>query len=73
MPRLYRGRRWTAEILSDGVSHGAFRYHDTDAMAAVIVGQVIGAVMQDQFEPGAVSVSRVVAAGTESILAALRA
>ena len=72
--RLFaRWRRWTAEILRDGVAQGAFRYHDTEAMAAVIVGQVIGAVLQDQFEPDSLSVGRVVAAGTESVLAALRA
>lgn len=67
-----RWRRWTAEILRDGVDRGTFRYHDTDAMAGVIVGQVIGAVLQHLFAPDAVSVGRVVAAGTESVLAGLR-
>lgn len=70
---LARWRQQAAEILRDGVARGALRYHDTEAMAAVIVGQIVGAVMQDQFEPDALSVGRVVAASTEALLAALRA
>lgn len=67
-----RWRRWTAKILRDGVAVGAFHDHDTEAVAAVIVGQVIGAVFQNLLQPDAIEVDRVVTAGAASIIAILQ-
>jgi len=67
-----RWRRWTAEILHDGMTRGVFCDHDVEAMAAVIVGQVIGAVFQNLLQPEAIVVNRVVASGADAILAVLR-
>ena len=67
-----RWRRWCAMVLRDGVARGVFVEHDCEAMAAVIVGQVIGAVVQQMLAPDAVDVEAVIEAGAGAILAALR-
>ena len=66
-----RWRRWTGEILRDGVARGLLRPHDSEAMAAVIVGQVIGAVVQHILAPGAIDTDRVVEQGTGAVLSVL--
>ena len=67
-----RWRRWCAMVLRDGVSRGVFIEHDSEAMAAVIVGQVIGAVIQKVLAPDAIDAEAVIEAGAGAILAVLR-
>lgn len=70
--RLYaRWRRWTAMILTDGVRTGHFRIHDVDAMAAVVVGQVIGVVTQYTLDPEAIDPARAVETAADAVLASL--
>ena len=67
--RLYRTwRRYAAEILSSRRLEGD---PDPEAMAALIVGVVIGLVTQSYFEPGAVDVDAAIETACETILARL--
>ncbi len=69
---LARWRRWTAKVLEGGVAGGAFRSHDTEAMAGVIVGQILGLVMQEISAPGAFDLDLALTMAEESALASLQ-
>ena len=70
--RLYATyRERTASVLKAGIKHGAFAKVDCEALAAVIVGLVIGIAAQACFEPGSVDVDTALEEAERSVLARL--
>jgi AcrR family transcriptional regulator len=69
---LARWRRWTAAMLQAGVSEGTFRVHDSEALAAVMVGQILGIVVQELTAPGSIEVERSVEAACDAYLYGVR-
>jgi AcrR family transcriptional regulator len=70
--RRYRGQALT--LFEEGRAHGVLVSDlDIEAMAALMVGQVIGIVTQALFEPGAIDVDAAVEAAAQAIIAATRA
>lgn len=67
-----RWRRWTALILEDGMSRGVFVAHDSEAVSALIVSQVIGVVIQHVLAPGAIDTEQVANSGAAAVLASIR-
>jgi AcrR family transcriptional regulator len=71
--RLYRRYRgWSRALLEAGAEAGVFRRVDTDAMAAQMVGTVIGIARQVYFEPRAVDPDATVDEAVKSFLARLQ-
>lgn len=66
-----RYRRDSAELLRMGHAIGEFRETNFDALAAVMVGVVIGIVTQSIFEPGSVDVDAAIHEASEAILSRL--
>lgn len=70
--KLYAGwRAMGVELLKHGQETGELGPCDVDAMAAVLVGIVIGTVTQTWFEEGAVDAEAAVAIAIEAVLARL--
>lgn len=65
----YRER--TASVLQAGRRAGAFAAHDVDAMAALIVGIVIGLATQVYFQPGAIDADAALEEAARCVLARL--
>jgi AcrR family transcriptional regulator len=66
-----RYRNQSARLLRDGQQQGIFRADlDVDAMAGLLVGQVLGIVLQSLFDPDHVDVDRMIDAATRAIMAA---
>lgn len=69
---LARWRRWTERVLAAGVSEGAFVSHDTASMAAAIVGQILGLVIQEITAPGALDLDEAITLAGDAALARLQ-
>jgi len=69
--RRYRGQAVT--LFEAGLASGVLREDlDIEAMAALMVGQVLGIVTQALFEPGAIDVETAVEAAASAIIASAR-
>ncbi len=63
----YRAR--SARLLRDAIGTGAIARVDPKAMAALLVGIVLGIAMQHYFDPGSIDVDAAVAEAEETVLA----
>ena len=70
---LYRGyRRQCAGLIAEGQAAGAFTAAaDPDVVAATVVGDVVGVVVQAFLEPTAMDVGRVCDEAADQVLARL--
>ena len=66
-----RYRERTATLLVPAMASGAFAAHDPQALAAVIVGIVLGLASQAYFDPGCIDLEASLAVATEAVLARL--
>ena len=68
--KLYaRYRARSARLLRDAIGTGAIARVDPKAMAALLVGIVLGIAMQHYFDPGSIDVDAAVAEAEETVLA----
>ena len=68
-----RYREQSAKLLRAGQKQGVFGEFSVDAMAALLVGAVIGIVVQEHIAPGAVDVEKTVEEAAQSVLARVKA
>ncbi|MBS2028660.1 MAG: TetR family transcriptional regulator [Deltaproteobacteria bacterium] len=67
-----RYREQTARLLRSGQRQGAFGDVSVDALAALLVGVVIGIAVQVHVQPGAIDIEATVEEATQAVLARLR-
>jgi len=68
-----RYREQSAKLLRAGQKQGVFGEFSVDAMAALLVGAVIGIVVQEHIAPGAIAVEKTVEEAAQSVLARVKA
>jgi len=66
-----RYRERTATLLVPAMAAGTFVAHDPQALAAVVVGIVLGLASQAYFDPGCIDLEASLAIATEAVLARL--
>ena len=64
-----RYRERTESLLVPAMAAGAFQRHDARALAAVIVGLVLGLASQAYFDPGCIDLEAALSVATECVLA----
>ena len=68
-----RYRDQSAKLLRAGQKQGVFGEFSVDAMAALLVGAVIGIVVQEHIAPGVIDVEKTVEEAAQSVLARVKA